>query len=175
MEHNALRFRCSKTGQIFFVGFSRSDTSKDFQIVATQKMPDLNFEESQNGVKSSLPVSKTGAEKAKGNIQNESTPTQNIPSPNADLDINIFDFTGWECPYCGHKKTGDFPRFIKCGECGELVCGSKTSLLPDGRKIFSCYSECGHSGEVKGSMKSIKGIEAKQNPALPAPKKLLPP
>ncbi|MBV6396879.1 MAG: hypothetical protein HFACDABA_02481 [Anaerolineales bacterium] len=177
MEHNVLRFRCAQNGQVFFVGFTRNDKSERFKIAAIQKMPSQDTEKEQKSSFStpSQAQVQVNFEKQKREIQSSGILPEGIPSLNADFDIGDFSFAGWYCPYCGHTKKGDFPDFIRCGRCKELVCGSRTSLLPSGAEMFACYDECGKTGEIKGTIKSIKGIEAKKDNILPPPKKMLPP
>jgi hypothetical protein len=163
MEQSVLKFKCSQSGKVFFVGFTRYSPKHKFQIVAIKQ----NLE--SDAKKIQLP----GLPDAKDNA---------LPLPNTDFEISAFDFSGWYCPYCGYKAKNGIPNFIECGRCEELVCGSRVSILPNGTKLFACYDECGMTAELGGSMvKSIKGlgalkrIESKSDPQLPPNSRILPP
>lgn len=83
---------------------------------------------------------------------------------------NKFSFQGWQC-ICGW---GDKPTFIRCGKCSQLACG-KRSYEMGGVRYFKCTPDCGHSGQISGSIESYSTTKLENETLLEdKPKLLLP-
>ncbi len=137
MEKCVLQFRCAKNGQPFCVGFQRASSQELFKIVSTwtiesrQETSDLTHQNSQTSYE-----------------QNHNS-----------FDHANFDFTGWCCPHCGHRRNGNISDFIQCGSCRELVCSGRLQQLIDGSLFFTCHNGCGNKGKVEGEIKGFQGVK----------------
>lgn len=128
-ERCRVQFRCGETGRLFFVFLAKYSTSHAFQIVSVSK-------------EKSTPSS--GCQDH--SLQN-TNPTELL------FDASDFDWTGWFCPYCGHRDT--LVPFVECGQCKELVCGRRVRQMHDGTQSFACHDGCGATGKIEYHIKSF--------------------
>lgn len=133
-EQRRIQFRCGETGRLFFVFLARHSPSHAFQIVSVSKEKNA----------------------FSGGCQEHSV--QNSNRAEKSFDASDFDWTGWFCPYCGHRDT-----FFQCGQCQELVCGRRVRQLQDGTLSFACHDRCGHTGKITGHIKSFKGSQEQKS------------
>lgn len=198
-DYRILRFRCAQTGKRFIVVFGRESDLLRFQIKhileeqgnakdspfteqpiafltgtvqkALSPLPDLVNEGKR--FLQRLVGSEEQQEQSERTRTEPPRPSQPKYRPGSgSYDINEFDFAGWYCPCCGHGKDmqGEYIQFIKCGTCRELVCGSRVTRLPDGRRNFKCHDGCRGGGILgDGTMESVSGLNVDTNktPYLP--------
>ena len=124
-ERRKIQFICALKGKAFDVLLIRSRRSNKFRI---EKVVNSSPAPSQSG---------------EGNMR-ETEDASEKP-----LDAVQFDWTGWFCPHCGHNET-----FVKCGTCGDYVCGGSMRELADGTRVHTCHKKCGATGEVEGHIES---------------------
>ncbi len=65
------------------------------------------------------------------------------------LEAEDVDFSGFYCPCCGFDSSKGIYSFIRCGKCGELICGSSTRKVEFGTE-FKCF--CGNFGMVSSDL-----------------------
>lgn len=133
-EKRMVQFRCAEKGKLFFVFFVKHNPSHTFQVVSVSKERNAPSRGSQDH-----------------SLRNSSR-------TETSFDASDFDWTDWFCPYCGHKDT-----FVKCGQCQEIVCGSRVCELQDGTKSYACHDGCGGTGKIEGYIKTYTGTEAKKS------------
>lgn len=113
-----IRMMCSRLGRRFIVQFERSNRGP-FEITLVRSEETLQAS-------------------GQGTIQQKAA--------SLALSSKDFDWTGFWCPHCGHRKTNGV-AFIQCGSCEELVCAGTLSSS-GGQQKFSCYPACGTFGSV---------------------------
>jgi hypothetical protein len=120
-----LLFRCAKTGAKFYAFFDRHDSSQRFRI--TKLLTDHSI--------NTAPALRRNAR------------AREIFS------VRKFDFVGWFCPCCGHGKQSYVDMaFVRCGKCGECVCGATIKQIQNGARTFVCHPGCGGSGVISGEI-----------------------
>lgn len=82
------------------------------------------------------------------------------PEPVVEYTTGQFSFHGWYCPHCGWAKGQVRTLFIRCGQCGEMVCGSRIDYNVTGPAIFVCYDACGYAGRVGGTITNYRATAA---------------
>jgi hypothetical protein len=136
MEKCVLQFRCAKYGEPFSVCFQRASSQHKFQIIS------IWITESQRG---------------QTDLEHKHSEPSYEQTDNSFESLN-FDFTGWYCPHCGHKRKDNISEFVQCGSCRELVCGGRIQPK-DGAFFFACHDGCGATGKLEGEIKSYQGIK----------------
>lgn len=118
-----VRMMCSRLGRRFIVQFGRSNRGLlEITLIRSEET-----------------------------LQASGHATTHQKATSSSLSSTDFDWTGFWCPHCGHRKTNGI-SFVQCGTCQELVCAGTLSS-PDGQQqYFTCYSACGNSGYLSGQI-----------------------
>jgi hypothetical protein len=162
MQSIVIPMRCSESGKRLRVIFARPQADMPYRVREIK---------SGSGVSTGVPPSDVPALTA-------GTPSANtihVSVTNQALDARQVNWIGFRCPHCDGRST---QSVIRCGRCGELVCGSTYHVLDGGRYDFSCGA-CGNKvrGFAGGTIDSFDakpvGPLPSQSPALPAGKGLL--
>lgn len=69
-----------------------------------------------------------------------------------DIPVSKMRWTEFECAWCDAKP--DWPEVIHCGACLQFVCSGRTVGTS-----FKCTDECGNSGELKDTFKSVRVVD----------------
>jgi hypothetical protein len=117
-ESRIVPCRCARTGQPFSLRFERLSPAHRFQIARIDK------DDSPGPVKTGSLFARKQAQKS--------------------YDAHEFDWTGFQCPYCGDRS-----GLVYCNECGETVCSGRVRPLPDGGRGFACHDGCGATGRIE--------------------------
>jgi hypothetical protein len=143
-EERIVDFACAYSGAPFHVRFSRTSPAERFAVAAI--------------VRGGQP---------RQNSQMPSTWPGSASAPSASFDIAEFDLSGWECPWCQASKMTKPHSFVHCGDCGDLVCTGRSSVLPNGKCWFSCQPRCGKESVTGPRLTRLGASEQRGQTSLP--------
>ena len=123
---------CSATGRPFSVTFTRESENERFRIDSI---------DAGNGTANGA----SGASCGKPDAKPQS------------FSASEFDFTGFACPHCGHKRNGAVAAFFGC-HCGKLQCGARIRIVNNVTHA-TCHDGCGRTGILSGTMEFYAGDE----------------
>lgn len=136
-----VRFRCAKDDGHFKITMKRTNSDELFGVHRISRTDSIG--------RSLKPVTGTVVANAGQNSVNDRKSYH-------DYGANEFSWQGFYCPCCGYADNSDH-SFIRCGRCGELVCGSRVSKDVAGKLHFECYPSCGGHGPISGKIESFGG------------------
>lgn len=146
----ALTMRCASKGDHFRAIFRWSESRMEYVFFEAVPLAPLSA-----GQENAAGPSKAGGASAK---PHESS---------CEFDLFAFNFHGFVCPACGTgRKYAPFTRavyYVKCGRCGELVCGVRVDDV-EGTLMFRCHDRCEGGGEVTTGPVIAAGISGDARP-----------
>ena len=86
------------------------------------------------------------------------------------FDAGMYDWSSFFCVACGFTPGEAEGAAVHCGKCHENVCGAQVyyERKPDGiLRWFTCYPECGDSGEIKSLLKEFQATRSERANTLP--------
>ncbi len=149
-----LTFRCAKTAKKFMVLYSRDNPVHQFRIHAVLPQEEVRVAERSEPAKKAEPVASPPLERE------ENSPSQTSANVARSFNALEFDHSGWYCPWCNYARFEEAKfTFIKCGTCGELVCGGGIIEIPNGPATFKCHDGCTGGGRLKSDGSGISSYD----------------
>lgn len=136
-----IEFRCAKTGEKFIAVLIRHSEKHKYTIQSMMKT-----DQSNASIESAVHAATLNTVKA------------------TDVDPSDVTWSGWYCPCCNHRRNPEFDNdYVRCGTCGQMVCGGRGHTLEDGSEMFVCTNACGNSGKISGTIDSYKAVQSGVN------------
>ena len=162
VDERQLSFRCASTGQQFALRFRRFPGERTYRVTGVIDVVNI---EAPNGA---ALVRRPPGKPRRGLLARLLPGFRAMDSGKGSGASNTFnagdfDFNGWFCPCCGWNRDSRAKSiFVKCGTCGELVCGARVVEIAGGNSMFACHSGCGGSGTIVGRIESYSGSSREQ-------------